>query len=442
MSDVQTSSSNGSTGEKPSSSSSNGSNSGEKVKIQVAGIGGGFSLDEFNRASGKETDNVDERDEPEVEEGSGELKDNPEEATEDPIIPDDGDEDEGDEEEKPKKKEEDAADDSEDSEGEEGDLDELSKNTKKGIKAFTKDGKALNLPPDLEILQTVDGETRKINLRDHINVVAGELTVNARLGKVASFREQVEQGRREIQAVHSKFQEDIQTLVSFAKEGKPDLAICFLAEMNGISPIQMKKQFLKTLVAEAQKFEGKTEVEIDNYYLNLESQWRDRKEKKQKEKLTQQEEVNRFLTHATAEIKKENLSNDEFSAAQKLLRENGELEGLSRDESLDRVIEHALLTKHVNMAKTAVQNVDPKLAQNKKLIDLLLECTHPNRFTVDEMADVVREYLGKTTTRIASNLSKKVSHQPMTARSEKQNGAGKKQKTYRSQGDLQTAFGL
>jgi hypothetical protein len=93
------------------------------------------------------------------------------------------------------------------------------------------------------------------------------------------------------------------------------------------------------------------------------------------------------------------------------------------------------------MAKTAISMVDPKLVSNPKLFNLLLEHTHPNKFTVEEMADVVSEYLGKAKTRIASSLSKKVQHRPMMARSEKQSEAGKK-KVYRSQGDLQRAFNL
>lgn len=402
----------------------------QKVKIQVSGTGGGFSFDEFNRAIGKDVDAVDEQDEPEVEEGAGELleKEDPEEETE--------------------PKEDEAAEDSEDEEEQEeakdeADLDEISKEAKKGaVKAFTKDGKSVSLPPDLEIVQNIDGEERRINLREHLNVVAGELTVQSRLGKIGSFREQVEKRRQEIEAVHTNFHNDIQTLVSFAKEGKPDLAICYLAEINGMSPIEMKKQFLKALVAEATKFEGKSEVEIENYYLNLDRKWRERKEQKQREQSDKQSKAQSFVQHVTEELKKENISPDEFTVATNQLRDSGELQGLSNEAAVDRVIEHALYSKHVNMAKSAIGLVDPALVNNKKLFDLLLEHTHPNKFTVEEMAAVVSEYLGEAKTRIASSLSKKVRVPQVQAKSEKQNEAGKKQKTYRSQSDLAKAFGL
>lgn len=410
--------------------------SGQPIKIKMGAVGGGFSLDEFKRAKGEDVENKDEPDEPDTTETDrGELIDPPE-ATPSPKVKEDSDEEDED------TKIEEATEEEESKEGEEADLEELSSSTKKGIKAFTKEGKALTLPPDLEIEQMVDGEPRKINLREHLNVVAGELTVQSRIGKVSSFREEVEKRRQDLERGYTKFNNDINTLVDFAKQGKPDLAICFLAEMNGVSPIQMKKQFLKSLVAEATRFEGKSELEIENYYLNLENQWQLGKQKKAREAEQKKQNFESFISHVTNELKKENLLADEFIAAKEELSNNGSLNGLSQDATLDRVIEHALLKKHSIMAHDAIEQVDPKLVKNRKLIDLLLEHTHPNKFSVEEMANVVRTYLGKETTRIASNLSKKVGVPKTTTSSEKQNGAGKKQRIYRSQADLARAFGL
>lgn len=421
--------------------SSNGS-SGEKVNIKVSSTGGGFSFDEFQRATGQETDNVDEPDEPEPEEGSGELLDDPKEATTEPRVKDEPSEDDEGEDDEEADDEAEETDDDKDPEEKEADLEEIGKGVKKGgIKAITKDGKAITLPPDLEIEQTIDGETRKINLREHLNVVAGELTVETRLGKISSFRETVEKRRQELEGFHEKFQGSLAKMAEFAKRGRPDYAICFLAEMNGISPIRMRQQFLKTIVAEAEKFEGKSELEIQNYYLNLENEWRDKKDTQKREKEEKQTKADSFVNFVTDELQKERISPDEFTASSQALTNSGELRGLSQEKALDRVIEHALLTKHNSMAKDAIALVDPKLVNNKKLFELLLEHTHPNKYTVEEMADVVAEYLGKARTRIASSLSRKVPHQQVQARSEKQNEAGKK-KVYRSQADLQRAFGL
>lgn len=413
----------------------------DRAKIVMPSTGGGFSFDDFNRATGVDVDKVDEPDEPEIEEGSGELLDSDEDQfgekkTKKAKADEDEDSDEkGEEEDSEDSKEGD----DEDTEG----LDELSASTKKGaIKAFTKDGKEVKLPPDLEIEQMVDGEPVKINLREHLNVVAGELTVQSRLGKISSFREEVEQRRKDIEKEHNKFHGDLKTLIDFTTQGRPELAICYLAELNGMSPIQMKKQFLKSVLAEATKFEGKSEVEIENYYLNLENQWRNRKEKKAKEQSEQQEKANQFVAKVNNILTKENLSPEEFSIASEDLRTKGELDKLERDEALSRVVEHALLIKHVSMARSAIEAVDPKLVKNKKLFNTLLDLTHPNKFTVEEMSAVLKEYLGKASDRIASSLSKKVDPRQVQFKSEKQNGAGNKKKVFKSADDLARAFGL
>ena len=411
----------------------------EKVNISVGGTGGSFSFDEFQRATGQESDNVDDSDSGEEgygeEDGYGELLDDPAEATDKAIIEDSGEEDEGEEAE-----EETEELDPNESEALQA-LQELSANTRKGLKAVTKDGTEINLPADLEIIHMVDGEPIKINLKEHIGMVAGELAVKNRLGKIMSFREDVERRRVEVEKVHADFMGKVNTMVEYAKQGRPDLAICFLAELNGMSPIQMKRHFLGHLVAEANKFEGKSEVEVENYYLALENKWRGDRELKAKELTEKQTKANQFIDHVTQELRKENISPDEFAVASKTLAQNGELKGLSQDASLDRVIEHALATKHEGMAQQAIRSVNPKLVNNQKLMSLLLEYTHPNKFTVQEMAKVLREYLGDTTTRIASSLSKKAQPGRVGNISEKRNEAGKN-KTYRSQADLAKAFGL
>lgn len=413
----------------------------EKVKIPMTGGSGGFTFDQFNQALG-----IEDAPDPIIEskdnyDGEGELLDDPPEATTDPKFNVENDKNIAEEDvESEEPSEEEMV---ENEEADEIQLEELGKDIKKGgVKAFTKDGKAITLPPDLEIEQVIDGETHKINLREHLNIVAGELTVQSRLSKIGSFQEQLKKERETILSKHEKFNGDIETLVSFAKEGKPDLAICYLAEINGTSPIEMKKKFLQAIVQEATKFEGKSEIEIENYYLNLERQWRDRKEQQRKQKEEDQSKADAFIRHTIEQLKKQNISPEEFSTATQELATYNELNGLNQEDKLGRIIEHALLTKHRSMAKSALELVDPKLVNNKKLFELLLESTHPNKFTVEEMADIVSGYLGKARTQIASSLSKKVSASQIQTKPEKQNGVGKKQKTFRSLAEMQKAFGL
>ncbi len=286
----------------------------------------------------------------------------------------------------------------------------------------------------------VDGEKVKINLKEHMNVIAGELTVQSRLGKVSSFREEVEQRRKGMEAEYSSWTGDVKKVLDYAAKGYPDAAIYLLAEAQGLSPVQMEKALLRSLVAKAKKLEGKSEAEIENHYHILEQKWREKKDEKVRTQTEKQKKASQFASLVTSELRRENISQDDFVAATREMMNGGYLEGLDQEARLGRVIEHALVVKHHGMAAKALQTVDPKLAGNKKVLKLLLESTHPNKFTVEEMADVVREFLGKTTARIASSLSKKARLTP--PRSEKQNEAGKNKKAFTSQQDLAKAFGF
>lgn len=433
-----------------STSSNNGTapQTSDKVNIKLSNTGGQFSLDEFNRSLGRETDNVDEPDEPEMEFGAGELLDDPEGTTTDPRIEDKPSE-ESDEEESDTEEEE-TDDSEEDTETSDEELEALGKGVSKrnAIKAFTKDGKPITLPPDLEIEQMVDGKLRKINLREHLNVVAGEMTVEDRLREVTEFRNELEEARQFLVTRDQKFVEHCGTFAKFASEGRPDKALMYMAEITGQSPVQIVRNFRKIAIGEFNRHKDKTPEQWENYYDKLELKWRedrDRKriaaEQKERDAQTAKTQKDAYTNSVIAELKKENISPDEFDAAHHMLRNKRELEGLSQDAKLDKIIEQALLTKHENMAKSAMRLVNPKLLSNKALFDKLLDVTHPNKWTVEEMAALIKEYIGDTTTRIASSLSKKVSPQQVRTKSERQSEAGTK-KVYRSQGDLQRAFGL
>lgn len=455
MADGQTSTTPSTTSDAPAGGSTTGNNgtapqSSDKVNIKLSGGGGGFSIDEFNRSLGRETDNLDEPDEPETEDGEGELLDDPEEATTDPRVKDIPAEEGEDESEEEDSEEEEGDESEEDAETSDEELEALGKGVGKrnAIKAFTKDGKAITLPPDLEIEQMVDGKLRKINLREHLNVVAGEMTVEDRLREVTEYRNELEGNRQYLATFQQKMHERFATLADAAAKGRPDLALMFIADVTGMSPVQLIRQHRKIIMAEYEKHKDKTPEQWENHYDKLEIAWREKKErqrlaaeKTQREADAKKTSDDAYTNGVISELKREQISPDEFRAATQELGSKGELQGLSQEARLDRVIEHALLTKHTKMAKSAIKMVNPKLLGNKALFDKLLEATHPNKWTVEEIAGLIREYLGDTTTRIASSLSKKVPPQQVRTKSERQSEAGKK-KVYRSQSDLQRAFGL
>lgn len=423
----------------------------EKPVVNVDSGPGAFSLDEFERVAGikHEPDEVDEPEEHEhveLQNADDKKKGKKPAALTPKEGPSDVDEEDeaGDGEGEPDKGDATDEDDEQEDDGKaEEELGKLGAGVKKGIKAITKDGKEVTLPDDLIIEKMVDGELQKINLKEHLDVVAGELTVNQRLGKVASLREHVETRRKEVEAKVEQFDTNIKSLLEHCKDNKPEMALAFLAELQGESPVQYYRTFLNNIVAAAAKFEGKSDKEIENQFLLWELQWRDKKQTKETERTARRKGAQEFVERVTTALKDNGIDGNEFTAVSAEMKEAGELEGKKPDEQVAAIIAEIQsrgVTKKVN---AVLDKVNPKLKDNQKLVELVTLQAETNNFTEEELTDVVKEVLSSESKRIASNLSKRATGQvTTTGRPPEKKGEAGQKKTFTSVADMTRSFGL
>lgn len=333
----------------------------------------------------------------------------------------------------------DDADDTED--GEKAEPDDLTK-LRGDIKAKTKDGKEINLPDDLTISWKVDGEVKEINLKEHLNVVAGELTVNQRLGKVASFKEQLDKERGAFQTKQKEETEKYQTLVKFCQEGKVDSAMCYMAELAGTSPVQMYRSMLTASVKAADGFADKTPEQIENAFMKMELDWQKDKTTKEAQKREAEARAEEFNRRVSAEIQDEDLTYEDFDAAVAHLSQNEPAwKDWSPEQRKDEAIERALLGKHTSLIGQALDKKNPKLRKNEKLVELLLKHTDPHKWSVDQIIQLIDEVLGAETKKLATTLSRKVISSEMQ-NSQKKDGKNEKKKTARSSSEMAAIFGL
>lgn len=330
-------------------------------------------------------------------------------------------------------------DDSED--GEKAESDDLSK-LRGDIKAKTKDGKEINLPDDLTISWKVDGEVKEINLKEHLNVVAGELTVNQRLGKVASFKEQLDKERSTFQAKQKEETDKYQTLVKLCQDGKVDSTLCYIAELAGTSPVLMYRSMLNASVRAADGFKDKTPEQIENAFMKMELDWQKDKATKESQKRDAEARAEEFNRRVSAEIQDEDLTYEDFDAAVAHLSQNEPAwKDWSPEQRKDEAIERALLGKHTNLIGQALDKKNPKLRKNEKLVELLLKHTDPHKWSVDQIIQLIDEVLGAETKKLATNLSRKVISSEMQ-NSQKKDGKNEKKKTARSSSEMAAIFGL
>lgn len=369
-----------------------------KASIAVGNSGGSFGLDDFARATGEDVPDFEEVVNPEDEDIQIDPEETKEKGEEDVNEKDSEDTEQDEETSSEEEKEE---------KEEKNSLDEIAVE-KSGIKAKTKDGKEVFLPDDIKIVKKVDGEYQEISLKEHLDVVAGELTVNQRLGKLASFREELIQKEKAKEAEVVAQQEQIQNILKFCEEGKPQTALLHLGELTGQSPFKLYKKFLQELDVAYKSFEGWDATKIENWFLQNELEWQNKKAEKETKKLTQKEDVQNFLAKSSKILKDEGISETEFTKAVQTLKSGGYLDGMSRDEAFNYTVERVNDVKHEIQVKEALNGLNPKLVENTRLVELLAEQTNKSH-SVADIQDIAKMILGEQAKSVASNLSKKAS---------------------------------
>lgn len=400
--------------EKSGQASANGAVApGKPIVLNAGEVGGSMSLDSFLHNTGEEIVDAPEDDEAPVDFEA--IKEEQKAESEKKAKPEDS------EEEKEEVVEEESEEDSEEEkEDKDLELDKLeASKTGKSLKVKA-NGKTYKIPDDAVIVHTVDGEPTEINLKEHLNVVAGEMTVAKRLSMVHNFYNDVKKERE------AKLAEE-KEIFGYLNEGKPEQALCALAEKRGFSPVEMYKTFLAHVDRAYEQFKDHTPDQIEAHFAKLEADWLKGKEKKRKEGELTKQQAEAFLQRANEEIEKEGLTQDQFTKAVSELEASEEWQNATREERLDAAIERGLLRKHESMVTNAIKRVNPKLLDNKKLIKTVSEVTNPHGWSEDEIAEAVREVVGHETKRIATSLSRKEGASASST-SEKKEGAKPKEK--------------
>lgn len=371
-------------------------------------------------SSAKEREVEDTITEEETEEGSEE------EAEED------SEEEEADEEEEETEEEE------EDAEEEPEEEAKDKKKKAKGVKIIGKDGKEFSIPEDAIVEKQIDGRMQKIPLKEALNIAAGEITVNQRLSKVASFYEDVKKHSESIRAEQEASKAKEEKVMKYIEENRPDMALVYLAEQAGTSPVAMYRKLLANLATAVQNFEGRSPEQIENHFLNLEAQWHKDKEVERKKSEESAKNYQAFTSKINELRASVGVSEEEFVEAVSELEQSKQLVKDNPEEAAKSVINHVLHNKHLGLIDGAIKKVNPKLASNQKLVRLVYENTDPIKFTEDDIAEIIREVSGEQANAVASNLSKKSGLK--TTASEKKTEV--KPKKFRNLSEMRESFGF
>lgn len=424
-------------------------------KIVLAETPGSMSLDTFLRKTeGKGIDElVKEEDDARTDQELDEMDKDIEarRAAGDAISEDERDveagageeaEDESEEDSEKEGDDESETDEDEETEGEEDEEAKDAQKKKSGkakpVKVIGADGKEFDIPDDAIVEKQIDGKLHRISLKEALNVAAGEITVTQRLSKVGSFYEETKKFRASLDAKEKEYSERDEKILKFIDEQRPDMALIYLAEQAGTSPVVLYKKLLANLSLAVKNFEGKSPEQIDNWFLNLDSKWHKERDDEREKKEKKEAGYQTFLSSVSKLRESVGVSEDEFAAAVDDLTKSNKLSQGNPEAAAREAINRALHTKHIGMIERAVKGVNPKLLKNEKLLRAVYEITDPVKFSEKDIAAIVRDALGEKVSRVASNLSKK--GDVKSPRSEKKTEV--KPKKYSSESSLREDFGF
>jgi hypothetical protein len=315
------------------------------------------------------------------------------------------------------------------------------------------DGEEIELHGGLVIRHKVNGEIVETTLQDALSREAGELTFEQRLSKLSHEKNAFEGERQELEAAISYSAEVIGDANQFLggvvqqiQSGEVDKALATIAARFDVPPGQVYRALFNKGVHWASLRESHSPEEFERTFANIDNQYYQNKEKRQR--ASQQEQQNQ-TNNLNLTMKFLNEASVDPKAFYQWVSENREqYQGLPLEQAVPKVIEDMQGRAHFDLITQVVEEVDPSLRGNERLIDSLYDITSLGD-SADDIRDLVMSFVEDDKARKATNLGRKAKKERRTntstsAKSKQGHGAATEEKARKvtSASDIMSEFGL
>lgn len=246
---------------------------------------------------------------------------------------------------------------------EKGATDEGPKNRGKGIKA--KDGdKELELSPETEFRQKVDGKYETFKLRDLLNRKAGEVSIEKRFQELSQEKKTYLKEKEQYTAEKAQVQDILRQVSTLLddKEANPLDVVQFLVDVSGRDPIAYNEKMKEYLQREFETLDGMTEDERQLYWKDKEIQFLRHRHKSSLERAQQQKQYQEAATAVDKKREAAGVSQEQFVKAYEDLLSKGVEE---KNLTADVVIERAVMQPFVDRAQKLVTPLEEDLSSEE-----------------------------------------------------------------------------
>lgn len=253
------------------------------------------------------------------------------------------------------------------------------------------------LAPEAEVEVTVDGKIEKVSIQELRNQFSGKVQYDKKFSELAKDKRAFENERKglysSVDEIKSKFA---------AKDSKG--AIAALAETLGADPIEVWGTLENFVISELAKFDGLSESEIRAKRAEEENNWRKSRESERAKRDQTQKESAQHEEALKKTLESHSLTEDEFFDAYDDLKATGKLPA-------DKIDADAVIGYKLGMA--ARESIESQISEmgielDNAAIGELIEIQVVNKFTADDMKDIIAQVHGSKKKPKGSALARKV----------------------------------
>lgn len=261
----------------------------------------------------------------------------------------------------------------------------------------------LEIPEEATITHAVNGKPFQIKVKDAVKALVGQEEWNRKLDqRVSHLNNKEKEHFGAIERIKTTFKE----VAEKAETGDHMSAIKLLAQMAGKDPVEYEQAVLSKLTRLGEVYGKMSEEQRKLYFAERKAEQlsKDKQalESERQRSLESQQVYNKVMTLC----KQHNLSEDQFRSYMEELVTDFDMK--PEEMVPEDVITHHLETTHAKKVGSAIGKVDPKLADDDSFVEqILLNTKDSPEFTVDDIADIVRE-VKSVESKSVENLKRKV----------------------------------
>lgn len=245
----------------------------------------------------------------------------------------------------------------------------------------------IELRADMKVPVKIDGQDVEVDFQELMNDYSGKQAISKRFTEYNQLKQKFDKDKSDVDSF-------IKQVFEVSKEN-PLEGLMIAAERAGMDPIQYQLSLIDSLSQFSEQWKNMTDVERDNYKLQLENN-RYKKQTDNFKTIQQTEQAQKALDAEVMNIERElGVSRQQFADAYFQL-EGALKQGIFKGEITPSLVKEFILDSKLNeTAKALLAGIHQDVVTNDNVSTMVEVMYKYPEFTIDELKEIAMESFGK-----------------------------------------------